>query len=497
MARKLTRASAAVGAAGLIAATLGLTASASEDRPPESAPADVPDVVKTSPEVAAAMQRDLGLDHAAAAERLAFQAEASETRRDLSRELGADYAGTWVDPDANELYVGVTDADAASVVREAGGSPVVVTYPLSQLESWRAELDAAASQAPSTVPGWYVDVTENRIVINTHRAGRAAAGAFARENGVPPRAFDLVTTDENPRPLIDVVGGNAYYIDTGSRCSVGFSVQGGFVTAGHCGNAGSTTTQPSGTFRGSSFPVNDYAWVEVGAGNTPVGAVNDYSGGRVDVAGSTEAPVGSSVCRSGSTTGWHCGTILARDTSVSYPQGTVHGLIRTDVCAEPGDSGGSLVAGNQAQGVTSGGSGNCTSGGTTYFQPVNEILGAYSLDLVTNGGGEPPDPPEGSCDEYPNVFSGSLSSGGQQAQPDGSYFYSGSGTHEGCLDGPTGSDFDLYLQQWSGSRWSTVARSISSGPDEQVTHDGSAGYFRYVVHAYSGSGSYTMGIDAP
>ena len=55
----------------------------------------------------------------------------------------------------------------------------------------------------------------------------------------------------------------------------------------------------------------------------------------------------------------------------------------TNVCAEPGDSGGSWLSGNQAQGVTSGGSGNCTSGGTTFFQPVNEILGRYGLTLVT------------------------------------------------------------------------------------------------------------------
>ena len=33
----------------------------------------------------------------------------------------------------------------------------------------------------------------------------------------------------------------------------------------------------------------------------------------VAVSGSTESAVGSSVCRSGSTTGWHCGTIQAKD----------------------------------------------------------------------------------------------------------------------------------------------------------------------------------------
>ncbi|SEQ43136.1 streptogrisin C, partial [Streptomyces radiopugnans] len=47
----------------------------------------------------------------------------------------------------------------------------------------------------------------------------------------------------------------------------------------------------------------------------------------------------------------------------------------------PGDSGGSYISGNQAQGVTSGGSGNCRTGGTTYHQPVNEILSAYGLTL--------------------------------------------------------------------------------------------------------------------
>ncbi len=196
--------------------------------------------------------------------------------------------------------------------------------------------------------------------------GQADVAAQVAAAGVPADAVAYEETTESPRPLIDVVGGNAYTIGGGSRCSVGFAVQGGFVTAGHCGSTGARTSGPAGTFRGSSFPGNDYAWVQVDAGNTTVGAVNNYAGGRVAVAGATQAPVGASVCRSGSTTGWHCGTVQAYNASVTYPQGTVTGLIRTTVCAEPGDSGGSLLAGNQAQGVTSGGSGNCRSGGTTY-----------------------------------------------------------------------------------------------------------------------------------
>jgi hypothetical protein len=43
-------------------------------------------------------------------------------------------------------------------------------------------------------------------------------------------------------------------------------------------------------------------------------------------------------------------------------------------------------------------------------------------------------------------------------------------THGGVLDGPAGTDFDLYLQKRSGSGWSTVASGLSSAPDENVTY---------------------------
>ncbi len=148
----------------------------------------------------------------------------------------------------------------------------------------------------------------------------------------------------------------------------------------------------AGPSQGPSFPGNDYAWVRVAAGNTPRALVNRYPG-TVPVAGSTEAAVGSSVCRSGSTTGWRCGTIQQKNASVTYPEGTITGLTRTNACAEPGDSGGSWLTGDQAQGVTSGGSGNCTSGGVIYFQPVNEILSAYNLTLTVSGGTPPTTPP--------------------------------------------------------------------------------------------------------
>ncbi|GAB3865362.1 carbohydrate-binding protein [Dactylosporangium cerinum] len=338
-----------------------------------------------APAVFSALQRDLHLTPAQARDRLTLDSRAATTQQVLRKTLGAGYGGTWVTTDGRSVAVGVTDLVQQQAVRNLGATPVLVGRSEAQLNDVVARLDRHSAAAPRTVKGWYADLRANTVVV----LGSAATD-FLAAAAVDPSAVRVEATSEDPKPYIDVVGGNAYYIGSGTRCSIGFSVDGGFVSAGHCGTTGARTTQPSGTFRGSSFPGNDYSWVQVDAGNTPRGLVNNYSGGTVAVAGSTEAAVGASVCRSGSTTGWRCGTIQQKNASVTYSQGTVTGLVRSNACAEPGDSGGSWLSGTQAQGVTSGGSGNCTSGGTMYYQPVNEILQAYGLTLITSGGGPGP-----------------------------------------------------------------------------------------------------------
>ncbi len=103
--------------------------------------------------------------------------------------------------------------------------------------------------------------------------------------------------------------------------------------------------------------------------------------GSQDITSSGTPAVGSSVTRRGSTTGTHSGTVQELNATVRYAEGTVSGLIRTTVCAEPGDSGGSLYSGTTAHGLTSGGSGTCSTGGTTFFQPVTEALGVYGVSV--------------------------------------------------------------------------------------------------------------------
>ncbi|APU12478.1 MULTISPECIES: S1 family peptidase [Actinoalloteichus] len=338
-----------------------------------------------SPDMLAAMERDLGLTEAEALTRLDQEADASKLAETLKSDLGDVFGGARFDDATGSLVVGVTSAEAAAEVRAEGATAEVVTFSESELNGVTDALNAVEEQ-PAGVTGFYVDPAENAVVLTTSIGSAAAGEALVAEAGVDKAAVTVVESTEAPEPFFEIWGGDPYYPGS-SRCSVGFAVTGGFVTAGHCGGVGVSTTgyngAAQGTVAGSIFPGRDMGWVRTNASWQSDPYVYQYNGNVVVVSGSTVALPGSSVCRSGSTTGWWCGSIQALNQNVTYPQGTVTGLTRTNVCAQPGDSGGSFITGNQAQGVTSGGSGNCSIGGITYFQPVNPILSQYGLTLTT------------------------------------------------------------------------------------------------------------------
>ncbi|WP_030572974.1 carbohydrate-binding protein [Streptomyces aureocirculatus] len=433
---RVQAAGAALAAAGaLVLAGLPGSASAQSDAPSHTSPTPSPRdaaataaVAKTSPEVLKAMQRDLGLTAAQAKARLVNEAEAGATAGSLQFALGRDFAGAWVTGATSaSLTVATTDARDVAAIEAEGARALLVRHSVAQLDAAKAKLDRAAkSIRTADAPVWYVDVKSNAVVVNAVRA--SAAGKLVAAAGVDADLVKIKKTADRPRSFYDIVGGEAYYMGSGGRCSVGFSVtQGatqGFATAGHCGRAGTTTRgvnqQAQGTFRGSIFPGRDMAWVATNAQWTATPYVKGAGGQRVGVAGSTQSPVGGSICRSGSTTGWHCGTISQHNTSVTYPEGTINGVTRTTVCAEPGDSGGSYISGSQAQGVTSGGSGNCRSGGTTFHQPINPLLQQYQLTLKTTGGGQDPGPGPG--DPTDTWAAGSVYAAGDTVTFDGATY---------------------------------------------------------------------------
>ena len=270
-------------------------------------------------------------------------------------------------------------------MRAIGATPKLVKFSSTALNNITRSLDSSA-RIPGTA--WAVDPTTDQVLVSLDQsvtgAKQAKITAIVNKFGSAARIEHVAGTFSKYIAGGDAIYGGQY------RCSLGFNVRSGstyyFLTAGHCGNIASTWysnsshTSVLGNTVGSSFPGNDYAIVQYTNGTIPPGTVDLYPGSQ-DITSAGNAYVGESVKRSGSTTHVHSGSVTALNSTVNYAEGTVYGLIRTTVCAEGGDSGGPLFNGTIALGLTSGGSGNCTSGGTTYFQPVTEPLSVYGVSV--------------------------------------------------------------------------------------------------------------------
>ncbi|MFE9201395.1 S1 family peptidase [Micromonospora sp. NPDC007230] len=272
--------------------------------------------------------------------------------------------------------VGLVAAGAFTVPGAASAAPQ--TFTADQL----ARVEAAVGASGVEGIAWHVDKASGRVVVTADESVSAAELATLKKSaGAQAGAIRVDRARGTFRPLLSA--GNAIY-GGGYRCSLGFNVVKGstyyFLTAGHCGNVANTwytnssLTTLIGPTTGSSFPGNDYALVRYD--NTSLTHPGGYT--------AANAFVGEAVKRTGSTTGTHSGTVTALNVSVRYVGqggGTVKGMIQTTVCAEPGDSGGPLYDGTKALGITSGGSGDCRSGGTTFYQPVPEAASAYGVTV--------------------------------------------------------------------------------------------------------------------
>ncbi|GAA3036414.1 S1 family peptidase [Streptosporangium longisporum] len=419
---------------------------ATDAPPPAPSPGASPSVPpgKSPPTMFEALQRDLRLSAEQVRTRLSNEVRLAPVEERLRKSLGDRFGGSWfIGVTARKLVVATTNAADIPLIIAAGAQAEVVATPLTRLQAVKRRLDQTLPARSAGGRVRYVDVRSNKVVVLSGRA--AMTENVIKGIGVDTAEVRVVASAETPRPLYDLRGGDAYHLVPKGRCSVGFSVakgtEKGFVTSGHCGRKGDRTTgfnrTSQGVFKESTFPVGDYAWVAVNDDWTPKGvvgdgtvgsggpppatpvadtpptppaalpaptalptptalsghaaeadsairAVTDATTGAITALNGTRAVIeGASVCRSGSTTGWHCGTIQQRDASAVYPSGKIFGLVRTNVCAERGDSGGPFVSIDQAQGVTSGGAGDCEVGGVTYFQPVEKILTSYGLSLLT------------------------------------------------------------------------------------------------------------------
>ncbi|TQS43779.1 S1 family peptidase [Cryptosporangium phraense] len=340
-----------------------------------------------------AIAEDLGISRTQAEARLAQLDSRTRTAAVVQSTLGARTAGTWISKSDGALMVGVTDQQTADAVAAAGGTPKMVRRSMGDLRKVQSQLDATSS-----IPGtsWAIDPASNSVTVQVSDSAAAdpRADAWLRKlDGYGDSVRVQRTGAEYTTQAF--FGGQAILNAQGSgRCSSAFNATDGqsafVITAGHCTDAVQSWTDGQGEFIGQSdvveFPGNDFGTIAVDdpASLDPQPAVVNQNQAQ-PITGDELVPVGSTVCKTGSTTGTTCGAVQAYDTTVVYPEGQVRGLTQTDVCTQPGDSGGSLFAGDQAQGLVSGGTnGACeTPGFTSFFQPIDEVLEATGLQLLT------------------------------------------------------------------------------------------------------------------
>ncbi|MGY4922402.1 S1 family peptidase [Streptomyces sp. 900105755] len=316
--------------------------------------------------------------------------EAGNTGAALVAKLGtARTAGSWIGADGRPV-VAVTDAEAATAVKQAGAEPKMVSHSMNELKAATATLKAAPRVAGTA---WAVDYKTNRVMVEADST--VSASDWSDLSRVASGIGSFVQMQRSEGRFTPRLNGAQPILSTGGRCSAGFNVTNGttdfILTAGHCGPAntiwfdeGQGNGQQVGTTIDTQFPGNDFSLIQYANGkagdNADVVAIGNGQGVRIT--GAADPTVGEKVFRSGSTSGLHDGTVTALNATVNYPEGTVTGLIQTNVCAEPGDSGGPLFSNGIALGVTSGGSGDCTTGGVTFFQPVTRAMAALNVQLI-------------------------------------------------------------------------------------------------------------------
>jgi hypothetical protein len=186
-----------------------------------------------------------------------------------------------------------------------------------------------------------------------------------------------------PAPL----GGGSILTSASFRCTAAFAATHGTtgqLVTGRCASIGTQLFSDNvlvGPVAAAS--ANDTVTLVTVANTTawtlvpwlPVGTTHPV------ITGSTETPIGGSVCLLDRSLGQQCGFITAKNQTVTFAGGTLTGLTRTNICLSAG-SAIAFVSGGQAQGVPVGGSG-CSTSGVSYFLPIKPILAAYGLTLVT------------------------------------------------------------------------------------------------------------------
>ncbi|GAA2596356.1 S1 family peptidase [Streptomyces axinellae] len=217
------------------------------------------------------------------------------------------------------------------------------------------------------------------VAVAAPATGASASAARPAERAAPPSASAGTA----------IRGGDLLYSSAGTRCAVGFNATNGSsfygLVPGRCGSAGTQwfadaqLRTPVGQTSGTHFPGQSYSVIRYTNPSLTYPSEVATGSGAARVERAVAPRVGMRVCRAGPVSGWQCGSIQQVNVSISYPEGVVNGLFQANMCAEPGDTGAPAVFGDAAVGILVAASGDCSTGGATYYQPVVGPLSELGL----------------------------------------------------------------------------------------------------------------------
>ncbi|WP_068275604.1 S1 family peptidase [Aldersonia kunmingensis] len=389
MARSIARPVAALGTVVLLALGAGAVAHAAPD-------SEVSDQAPHLPiELVQAIEHDLALSPDEYLERAELAQKLAEFAKIAEQQHPAAFAGSWLDRDGRAtigLAPGPQLAAARAAVQKQGFAVAEVAKSSATLQAEKKSLaDWFASQPAeiaSLVRGIAVDTLNNTLSVQV-----AAIPGIQLPGFVNPAHVFVVPAAAAPQPapipLVDaaltppgaLAGGDGFIASTGEvalRCSLGFNSIDGRgqpvnITAGHCNPDLGTAGTPAaaalyelgqldrqgpliGTFGRSNLEGHDWSIVtpDPGArGRFQNNGIRVPGAAPLGIDGVATPVVGAPVCKAGSRTGFSCGNVIAVDQDVLVGEHKLVDGFASSICALPGDSGGAVVTGRRALGVSS------------------------------------------------------------------------------------------------------------------------------------------------
>ncbi|MFC4374121.1 S1 family peptidase [Nocardia halotolerans] len=426
-------ASAGFAATVLLAPLLGSGVATAEPAAPHQLSVDA-----LPAELVTALSRDLGMTPTEYLDRAARAQQLRDYATDFRAEHPDTFAGAWLTPEGKAV-VAVTDTGTGEVAAADGYQTHLAPISanglegaLIQLSQWIAHLPREISAPISSVA---IDVLNSQLVLNVANTGTghllnlptliatikvvlSPGGGGAVENR--PMGGDTYITAAKDLHDATLRGVDVCSFGFNSTDAAGNALN---ISAGHCnpnveGNGPAGVYLPNvrdlpnsievGTFAKSVLggpAALDYSVIALNEravnGGMDQPRVRGANGTSLPITGTAEPVTGAPVCKTGQSSTFTCGFVSADrvETQLFTAEGiskTIRGFA-TSACTLGGDSGGAIVSGTLALGITSGSNAaeapNCTEantklapyGGTaTLGIPIRSILA--DIDATSGGG---------------------------------------------------------------------------------------------------------------